>query len=347
MTPLPARFSGDSSVAASCARRCVSGLASGVLLVVAAAVASSCVTTRCDPSPRPAQALPAHSAQRFEAPRAELVSLQPLEKRIGVSVQRGVLRIEGQELQFYCYLPRPSHAAPPFLTVLPILGGGEEINEMVCARLARRGIAAGTLERRWRIFKESETVAELEEKLVSAVRQQRTFLGWIAERSEIDGAHIGAFGLSVGGMVATVLAAVDERIQSAIVCLAGGDLGSLVVEADEIKSLRWVQERCALDGITPDELTRRIRAEVGVDPALFAAFVDPRRVLFASARFDGVVPHRNIELLWRALGKPERITLPFGHYSSILLIDSIVASAVRFSQQRFGIATERRSSDLD
>lgn len=311
-----------------------------LLALVTLAQLTSCTTTALPAHPRAARELAATERARFEAPKVELVSLAPLEEHFDVDVQRGKLAIDGQELRFYCYLPKRWKSPRPFLSVLPILGGGEEINEMVCVRLARRGIAAGTLERRWKIFKSHEQVAELETKFISAVRQQRAFLDWIATQPRIDAQHLGVFGLSVGGMIATLVAAVDARVSCAVIALAGGNLGTLVVRADEIQTQRWVKERLQADGITPRELEERIARQVSVDPVRYAQYVDPRAVLFIAARFDAVVPHENIEALWDALGRPQRIRTPLGHYTSILVLDSIVAAADRFARERFGLARE-------
>jgi hypothetical protein len=315
--------------------------ASVAAVLTAWVACSACTTTPIGEHPRAALPIPEDERARFSAPEVELVALDALETHVDVDVQRGTLALDGAERRFELYLPKRWAGPRPFLTVLPILGGGENVTVMVGTRLARRGIAAGTLERPWKLFKRQETVPELERKFIDAVREQRAFLDWVAERPDIDRARLGTFGLSAGGMVATVLAAVDPRVECSIIALAGGKLGTLVIEADEIRSRRWVQERLRLDGIAVEELRRRIESEVRVDPVDFAPCLDPRSVLFVSARFDGVVPRENIEALWEALGEPERIRTPFGHYTSALVLDSIVAAADGFARRRFGLAHER------
>ena len=232
-------------------------------------------------------------------------------------------------------MPGEGALPAPFVLVLPILAGGESITERVCVTLARRGIAAGTIERRWRLFKEKETIDELEAKLVRAVRVQRAFLAWVAEREGIDRGRIGCFGISMGGILATLLAAVEPRLDCAVICLAGGDFGELAVSADEIRLERWVRERLAADGISASELQERIRRDFEVEPLRFAPAVDPRRVLFVAARWDGVIPRPSREALWHALGEPERVDIPLGHYTSILALDWLVARATRFAVGRF------------
>lgn len=246
----------------------------------------------------------------------------------------GKLRIAGEELEYRYYSPALSTEPAPFLLVLPILAGGESITDRVCRSLARRGIAAGSVERRWRIFKDRDTIEELEEKLILVVRQHRAFLNWIGERPEIDGTRMGCFGLSIGGMLATVLTAVEPRLDCAVICLAGGDFSRLALEADEIKLERWVKQRCEDDCITPEELQQQIRERFDFDPLRFAPAIDTHRVLYVTARFDGVVPEHSREVLWQALGRPERIDVPFGHYTTILALEWVVSRAASFATAR-------------
>ena len=274
-------------------------------------------------------------AERFGVPPLELVTAGEPEADGHCWRHQGVLEIDGVELGYNYWLPGKGAQPAPFVLVLPILAGGEGITERVCESLARRGIAAGSIERRWRLFKDKETIDELEAKLVRAVRAQRAFLAWVAEREGIDRGRIGCFGISMGGILATLFAAVEPRLDCTVICLAGGDFGELVVSADEIKLERWVRERLAADGISAAELQERIRREFELEPLRFAPAVDPRRVLFVAARWDGVIPRPNREALWQALGQPERVDVPLGHYTSILVLDWLVGRATRFAAGRF------------
>lgn len=256
----------------------------------------------------------------------------------GIAIETGRVRIEGAELTYKTFVPISREAGartPPFLLVLPILAGGEPITERVCRSLARRGIASGSLERRWKLFRERETIEELSAKLARTVRAQRAFLDWMAQRGDVDESRLGVFGLSMGGMLATMLAAAEPRVQCAVICLAGGDFARLALEADEIQVQRWVEERCIADDLTPGELREEVRARFDSDPLAFAGSVDARRVLFVDARFDRVLPKRSRVALWRALGRPERVDIPLGHYSSILALEWIVARGTRFATRTF------------
>jgi len=303
----------------------------GILL----GLAPACTTTpyrATHGAPRP---LDPSLAERFGVPPLELVTAGEPEADGACWRQEGVLEIDGVELRYRYWLPGEGAQPAPFVLVLPFLSGGQRITDLVCESLARRGIAAGSIERRWRLFKEKETIDELEAKFVGAVRAQRAFLAWAAEREGIDRERIGCLGISIGGMLATLFAAVEPRLDCAVICLAGGDFGELVVSADEIQLERWVRERRAADGISAAELQERIRLEFEVEPLRLAPAVDPRRVLFIAARWDSVIPRPSREALWHALGQPERIDLPLGHYTSFLAFPWMMARASRFAADRF------------
>ncbi len=295
----------------------------------------ACTTTPYRATRGAPQALDPSLSERFGVPPLVVVTAGEPQADGPCWRQEGVLEIDSVELRYRYWLPGEGAQPAPFVVVLPILSGGEEITERVCVSLARRGIAAGSIERRWRLFKEKETIDELEAKFVGAVRAQRAFLAWVAEREGIDRGRIGCFGISIGGMLATLLAAVEPRLDCAVICLAGGDFGELVVSADEVQLERWVRERRATDGISAAELQEQVRREFEVDPLRLAPAVDPRRVLFVVARWDGVIPRPSREALWHALGEPERVDVPFGHYTSILALDWMVARATRFAAGRF------------
>ena len=57
-----------------------------------------------------------------------------------------------------------------------------------------------------------------------------------------------------------------------------------------------------------------------VDPEHEAGGMDATTTLFIEARFDRVVRWRESLALWRAIGRPRRVTLPCGHYSAAVFV---------------------------
>jgi hypothetical protein len=120
-----------------------------------------------------------------------------------------------------------------------------------------------------------------------------------------------------------------------VVALAGGDVPAIISRSEEGRLVEWRAQKALDLGVDEAEVERRLRACLPSDPAQLAPFVDARRVMFVSTRWDDVVPLANQELLWRALGSPQRYDLPAGHYSGIIYLPWVMDAAVEWFRGRF------------
>jgi dienelactone hydrolase len=306
-------------------------------LLVALAVlglAGGCATTAASPSPRPARPLPKETVEGFAAPPIQRVEVTSTRVEHGICVTKGKLAIEGYLLPFTTYVP-VEHAGPvPFVDVLPILAGGESIEESLSMQLGEAGFASGLLDRPGRTFRDHESIEMLGATFLASVRHQRAFLSWAQAQPGIDPERTGCVGLSLGGMVGTVLTAVDDRIRWSAICIAGADFPDIMLHTNEIRVRRWGGEQMAANGWTPRQLQAEVRRRIGFDPARFAQAVDPARILFVRAAFDRTMPEKDSSLLWECLGRPRRITLPTEHYTSALLLSWITDRIVEFAGSR-------------
>jgi hypothetical protein len=147
---------------------------------------------------------------------------------------------------------------------------------------------------------------------------------------------VGVLGISLGAIVGTVLAAVEPRVAAACLCMAGADLGGLMIESAENRVEHWVAERCHRDGVTPEVLASQLRKGLASDPARLGAHVDPDRVFLFTATLDAVIPRRNSDLLWECLGRPQRLMIPVGHYTAAAVFEKVLDDAARFLAARLG-----------
>jgi hypothetical protein len=67
----------------------------------------------------------------------------------------------------------------------------------------------------------------------------------------------------------------------------------------------------------------------------YATHVDPRAVLLFKTRRDRAVVPEAQDKLWEALGRPRRITLPFGHLGFGLAFYYAARRAADFLWERF------------
>ena len=80
-------------------------------------------------------------------------------------------------------------------------------------------------------------------------------------------------------------------------------------------------------GIDRDALAKILAP---VEPANFAARIDPRRCLLVNARDDEVIPSDSTDLLENAIGNPKQFWVPSGHYGAVLYLPEIQQTAANF-----------------
>ena len=78
----------------------------------------------------------------------------------------------------------------------------------------------------------------------------RRAVAWLASRPEIDPNRLGVTGISLGGIVSSVAAAVDPTLNRGAFLLAGGDLAQILWEMPEA-----ARYRDGLDRVGPDVRT--------------------------------------------------------------------------------------------
>ncbi|KKU36701.1 MAG: hypothetical protein UX51_C0043G0005 [Candidatus Azambacteria bacterium GW2011_GWF2_46_32] len=114
-------------------------------------------------------------------------------------------------------------------------------------------------------------------------------------------------------MSATVLG-VEPRLKAGFLMLGGGDI-AYVLTASREKGIKKNREK-VLKNLSLSEEAREIFAPV--EPLNYAKNVSPERIFMINAYFDRVVPSRSSDLLWKAMNKPERTVLIWGHYTAVL-----------------------------
>lgn len=241
----------------------------------------------------------------------------------------GVLVGEGEQVRFELRrAPSIGKATTirPMVLLVPILAGGTELMGQIAQRLASRGFDVAFCERAGRALSPPQRGPELDELFRRTVLHQRLLLKWLRS-TETAPPSLHVLGISMGGIISTVLAAIDQELHSAAICLAGADLANLVLVSSEGRVRSWDAWRQATDGIGRDCLHWELRQALEYEPSKFACAVPTERVLFVSAALDTVVPRRNQDLLWEGLGRPKRLDMPFGHYTAAIAIDRVIDAA--------------------
>ena len=282
--------------------------------------------TACTVNPAPSYPRPALLRAPPPVAMPELVKLAHHDN--GRST--GVLVSEEEQVRFEIRRAptnsNPAGKARPMVLLVPILAGGRELMGLVAQRLAAHDFDVAFCERAGRALSPPQRGPELNELFRRTVLHQRLLLKWL-RHSDQPPPSLHVLGISMGGIISTVLAAIDHDLRSAAICLAGADLANLMLVSSEDRVQNWLSWRQETDGIGLDTLHWELTQSLSHEPARYAASVPTEKVLFVSAALDTVVPRRNQILLWEGLGRPERLDVPFGHYTAAMALDRVISAA--------------------
>ncbi len=241
------------------------------------------------------------------------------------------------------YLPRTDGASPrPAILVLPVLQDRFSLASGTLARyFASQGFAALEV-RSGTSFLDRVRVtpngpgATWEEVVAQMIVDGRRGLDWLCARPEVDGRRLGIVGVSHGAIIGPCVLGADSRLAAGVFCMGGAGEAMIVARSRE-RSVRRFRERIMqVHGLTdPEDLLRLPQAQVSrTEPMRYAAAVDPHAVLLFKTRLDRAVVPEAQDKLWEALGRPRRVTLPFGHIGFGLAFYYVAQRAAKFLWER-------------
>ena len=293
-------------------------------------------------TPRPRAALPAEIDARLRCDPAFPLSVT-LDAEIAISGHRvipGHIAVKRTDMEpfdthFQLWLADGTTAPAPTLVVTPILGGENEVEEIIADDLASHGMHAVIVDRR---LPKDPAFASFETALRDMVATRRRVIDWLETRPEVDAKRIGAYGVSLGGITTAMLAAVEPRLRANIVVMAGGDFATVLSrsvegEAGILRRAEGLPEAPSAETLTA--FIARGRSILETCPLALAPYADPASILLFTTRRDTSVPSDTQLRLREALGEPETISLPTGHYSAIIYLKLIESRARAFLARRF------------
>jgi len=261
---------------------------------------------------------------------------------------RGSLTCGSERCDFHLMLPskvRKDGERPPLILCVPILAGGKSLMWFLAASLSERGYAVVWTRRPGRALRRGQRSADLEVLFRRTLLHNRMALRWARQQPDLLGQQQAVFGVSMGGMVGSVLMALEPSLKAGVLCLAGGDLADIIRHSTEDRIVRWRQWRQQHDGLGPTQIAREIQRELLTEPLRFGPHVASDKIFLVATRLDQVVPMRNQDLLWESLGRPERLVMPLSHYTAALGFGRILSSADRFLAARLATPAQDTASD--
>jgi hypothetical protein len=167
------------------------------------------------------------------------------------------------------------------------------------------------------------------------LQDYRRLLDWIENEPELDASRIGLFGVSLGAMDAVMLMALDSRVNSLVIAMAGGDLSYLLTNTNYRRVVRTIDDMAASQGTSRAELGAKLDAEINLDPLALAPYIDTQRVLMVISRTDAIIPFEAQQQLRTGLGSPETLYLATGHRTSVVFFPKVRSAAFEFFARHF------------
>lgn len=206
----------------------------------------------------------------------------------------------------------------PAILISPILGGN-----MVVDRFARyyagRGYLVALVHRKRIHWDENKGISQVEDYMRTSVIRLRQAVDWLEAQPEVDPERIGAFGISYGAILHSVLAAIEPRIAYHILAMPAAPLADVIMACPDRAITKLKQKVRELYGWSDEEIHTRLQRSLVTDPIYLAPYVPTHKVQLYIALFDRVVGAGRSFRLWKAMGRPELKILPFGHYGGILV----------------------------
>lgn len=312
-----------------------------LILVSSIVLSCSCTHYKCDPAyAGPAGRTP-EMLEYYSYPRQKIeAKIEKIAEKKRYTIQGiefpSALNVFGTENIKLDYYMQKKPGKFPTTLILPISGGVDFSVRGFAKHFASNGFNCAVVHNREFDLDDTETAEEVENYFRQTVLDNRQILDYLVQREEVDSDKLGCLGLSLGGIRASMVAGVDERLKCTVMGLAGGSIADITLLSEEKDIKSYINELLEM-GINPETIHTELSDKVVTDPLRLARYADAREVLMFTAMFDRVVPRKCCDRLWKAIGKPETVYLFAGHYSSFLYLPYAEMKSLDFFKKRFQI----------
>jgi dienelactone hydrolase len=224
----------------------------------------------------------------------------------------------------------------PTVIIWPIPDEADFCAKGFARRFVSNGINCAVMYNRRIRLDDIASAEQVEDYFRQAVLDGRQVVDYLVEREQVDADKLGCMGVSLGGIRASVVSAIDERLKCSVIGLAGGSMADIAL-GSKLGGVKDYMKGLAEMGVSPDVLRAELSDKVRTDPVALAPHVDAGNVLMYIAAFDNVVPRKCGDRLWEAMGKPEVVYLFSGHLTSLLYLPCAERESLNFFKRKFQV----------
>ena len=245
-----------------------------------------------------------------------------------------------EQFTFRLVMPRSATAAVPAVIIIPTIEGVTPLENSLSSSYCKQKIAAVVAD-----VNVTELPADLpawgaeDQNDIRAIHRLRAIADFLQTDSRINGQQMGTIGLSLGGITASLFAAADARLQSAVITVGGGNLPAILTESDAKQVIRIRDARLSAGTITSlADYEENLHRSIVIDPIYMGSFIGESRVMMVIADNDTKVPSKHQWALREQIGQPETLQYSGSHLWT--LIDIVFRSAdkvINFAKTKWGM----------
>ena len=302
---------------------------------------SSCARYECDPTYVGPKMRDKELLRYYNYPKQTIeTEIKTISEKKKYVVKRiefpSALNVFGTENIKFDYYVQRRHGKFPTILILPISGGIDFSVKSFAGHFASSGFNCAIVHNRKVDLEDAKSGEDVENYFRQTVLDNRQVLDYLVAREEVDRDRLGCLGLSLGGIKASLISGVDERLKCVVLGLAGGSIADIFLLSGT-KDIKDYSRDFVEEGITLETIHTELSEKVKTDPTRLAGYIDARNALIYLALFDRVIPRKCGYKLWEAIGKPELVYLFAGHYSAYLYLPYVEMKTISFFKKKFGL----------
>lgn len=236
---------------------------------------------------------------------------------------------DGKRVSAIFVLPADAGAGhrAPCLLLLNGLGGTKEMMLPLAGMAAQAGYASCIIDIAGQGAQQGDSnpdpVAQMIGNTTQTVVNLRRAIDYLQTRPDINSSRIGLVGISLGAMMGTVLAGVDNRVAALALISGGGDMGG-ILESEAAAGVSIGGQYAPLIQAAGKQMVEQQLA--CIDPLNFVGDIAPRPLLMEEGRTDTIIAPQFAKELFAAAGDPKQIDwYDAGHVPSLLLTYSAIS----------------------
>jgi len=190
----------------------------------------------------------------------------------------------------------------------------EDFTEEICEDLARGGYNVAQIKPKHGFLWHENDIGFSVSLMRESIEDARNLIDYLKKEEGFE--HFLVSGVSLGGIQASLLSGIDRRIEGGALINTGGNLAELISKSGYHYVERFREYRKEQEKISDEELDRMIKdATYCIDPITYAHRINPRNFIFIRSKDDDIFIKESSIGLYNAMGCPETVILPGGHFA--------------------------------